>query len=60
MSDGEKSILQANINRDSVEDKTKDLSNWSKSFLKKHKYKVRINNNNNNNNNNNINKLFII
>uniref|UniRef100_A0A1X7UPY7 RyR/IP3R Homology associated domain-containing protein n=2 Tax=Amphimedon queenslandica TaxID=400682 RepID=A0A1X7UPY7_AMPQE len=39
MSDGEKSILQANINRDSVEDKAKDLSNWTKSFLKKHEYK---------------------
>ncbi|XP_019860520.1 PREDICTED: inositol 1,4,5-trisphosphate receptor-like protein A [Amphimedon queenslandica] len=39
MSDGEKSILQANINRDSVEDKAKDLSSWTKSFLKKHEYK---------------------
>ena len=41
MSEDEKNTLQANINRDSVEDKARDLSKWSMSFLKKDKHKVR-------------------
>ena len=40
MTEDEKNTLQANINRDSVEDKARDLSNWSMSFLKKDKHKV--------------------
>ena len=40
MTEDEKTTLQANINRDSVEDKARDLSKWSMSFLKKDRHKV--------------------
>ena len=40
MSEDEKNTLQANINRGTVEDKARDLSKWSLSFLKKDKHKV--------------------
>ena len=40
MTEDEKTTLQANINRDSVEEKARDLSKWSMSFLKKDRHKV--------------------